>query len=139
MVAACLAATAAGSASAQHATPSVDSSRISSQGGSLVNRRASRAPGAVDGDMWLQSSREHRQAFLVGAVNMMALESAYARKMGAPSTAASVRAANALEHKTLDHMSDRITRWYEANPGRRNVPVVGVLWMDMVKADSSRK
>ncbi len=41
-------------------------------------------------------------------------------------------AAKAVEGMTLDQISERITRWYEANPGRRNVPVMGVIWFEIV-------
>jgi hypothetical protein len=93
----------------------------------------------ADGTRWMESSPEERKAFIIGASNMMALESAYARKKGMPSPLAGTKAAAALEHMTLDQMTDRITRWYQANPGRRDMPVIGVIWMDMVEPDTSRK
>jgi hypothetical protein len=91
----------------------------------------------AQGNRWLQSSPEERKAFIVGASNMMALESAYARKKGTPSPLAGTRAATALEHMTLDQISDRITRWYQANPGRRQTPVIGVLWTELVEPDTT--
>jgi hypothetical protein len=93
----------------------------------------------ADGTRWLQSSPEERKAFIIGASNMMALESAYAKKKGTQAPLAGTKAAAALEHMTLDQMTDRITRWYEANPGRRTTPVIGVIWMDMVEPDTTRK
>jgi hypothetical protein len=93
----------------------------------------------ADGTRWLQSSPEERKAFIIGASNMMALESAYARKKGTPSPLAGTRAGAALEHMTLDQITDRITRWYDANPSRRTMPVIGVLWMDIVEPDTSRR
>jgi hypothetical protein len=93
----------------------------------------------ADGTRWLQSSPEERKAFIIGASNMMALESAYARKKGTQAPLAGTRAAAALEQMTLDEMTDRITRWYAANPGRRSMPVVGVIWMDMVEPDPTRR
>lgn len=97
------------------------------------------APRTVDGGVWLQSSPVVRRAFILGAGNMIALETAYSRKHGTPLPVAGDMASKALERLTLDQVSDRITRWYETNPGRRNVPVIGVLWMDMVKPDSVTK
>jgi hypothetical protein len=91
----------------------------------------------AQGNRWLQSSPEERKAFIVGASNMMALESAYARKKGTPSPLAGTRAATALEHMTLDQISDRITRWYQANPARRQTPVIGVLWTELVEPDTT--
>jgi hypothetical protein len=93
----------------------------------------------ADGTLWLESTPEVRQAFIVGAGNMMALEAAYAKKRGTPLPHPSTRAAKALEHLTLDEVSDRITRWYEANPRRRATPVVGVMWMDMVEPGGARR
>lgn len=87
----------------------------------------------VDGNMWLQSSPEIRKVFLIGAGNMVALENAYAQKKGTPPPTVGTMAAKAVEGMTLDQVSDRITRWYEANPDRRNTPVMGVLWIDVVK------
>jgi hypothetical protein len=91
----------------------------------------------AQGNRWLQSSPQERKAFLIGASNMMALEAAYARKRGTPSPLAGSKAGAALEHMTLDQISDRITRWYEANPGRRQTPVIGVLWSELVEPDTT--
>lgn len=93
----------------------------------------------ADGTRWMQSTPEERKAFIIGASNMMALESAYAKKKGTASPLAGTRASAALENMTLDQITDRITRWYEANPGRRATPVIGVLWMDIVEPDSARR
>lgn len=91
----------------------------------------------VDGDMWLRSSPEIRKVFLVGAGNMVALENAYAKKKGTPPPTVGTMAAKAVEGMTLDQVSDRITRWYEANPDRRGTPVMGVLWLDIVKPSTT--
>jgi hypothetical protein len=93
----------------------------------------------VDGELWLRSSPETRKAFLVGAGNMMALETAYSRKKGTPPPVAGAMAGKALDGLTLDQISSRVTRWYEGNPGRRNMPVMGVIWVDMVDAGAGRK
>jgi hypothetical protein len=93
----------------------------------------------ADGTMWMQSPPEERKAFLIGAANMMALESSYARRRGTPPPLAGTKASAALEHMTLDEITDRVTRWYEANPGRRATPVIGVIWMDIVEPGVARK
>ena len=87
----------------------------------------------VNGDMWLKSSPELRKAFLVGAGNAIALERAYATKNGIAVPPAGEAASKAISKMTLDQISDRVTRWYQANPQRTNVPVMGVIWIDMVK------
>lgn len=93
----------------------------------------------VDGELWLHSSPETRKAFLVGAGNMMAMETAYSRKKGTPPPVAGAMVGKALEPLTLDQISSRVTRWYEGNPGRRNMPVMSVIWIDMVDAGVARK
>jgi hypothetical protein len=87
----------------------------------------------------MNSSLEVRKAFLVGAGNMITLESAYLKKKGAPAPVAGVSMTAALDSLTLDEISGRVSRWYEANPGRRNMPVMGVIWIDMVDPDAGRK
>src|SRR5262245_64219441 len=62
----------------------------------------------VNGDMWLSSTLELRRAFLVGAANMIALETAYAKKKGTPQPAVGVLAAQAAKGMTLDQIIDRI-------------------------------
>jgi hypothetical protein len=97
------------------------------------------APIAVDGGLWLSSTPEVRKAFLVGAGNMIGLETAYSKKKGTPPPVAGAMAGKALDGLTLDQISNRITRWYEDNPGRRNMPVMGVVWIDMVNPGVGKK
>ena len=93
----------------------------------------------VDGNMWLNSTPETRKVFLVGAANMIALESAYSKRKGTPQPAAGAIAVKAVEGKTLDQISESITRWYEANPARRDLPVMGVVWIDLIAPAEARK
>jgi hypothetical protein len=90
-------------------------------------------PVAVDGNVWLQSAPDVRKAFIIGAGSMIAAESAYSKKKGSAPPVAGALVARAMDGLTLDQVSNRITRWYEANPGRRNMPVMGVIWIDMVR------
>lgn len=87
----------------------------------------------VDGNLWMNSSPEVRKAFLIGAGNMAALEKAYATKKGTPQPPAAEAARVALQGVTLDQLSERITNWYQANPGRKEYPVMAVIWTDIVK------
>jgi hypothetical protein len=96
-------------------------------------------PPVIDGTLWMNSSAEVRKAFLLGAGNMISLESTYSKKKGTAPPTAGAMVAGALDDMTLDQVSGRITRWYTANPGRRNMPVMGVLWMDMVQPASAAK
>ena len=93
----------------------------------------------VDGKLWLSSSQEVRKAFLVGAGNMVAMEAAYSMKKGTPPPVAGAMAAKALDALTLDQVSERVTRWYEGNPDRRSMPVLGVIWIDMVDPGATAK
>jgi hypothetical protein len=86
----------------------------------------------------MSSSTEMRKAFLVGAGSMMAMERAYARRKGTAASVPSSRTAEALEDMTLDEVSARITRWYEANPDRRRMPVMAVVWIDIVNPRDRR-
>jgi hypothetical protein len=96
-------------------------------------------PPVIDGDLWMSSSLEVRKAFLVGVSNMITLESAYSKKKGTPAPVAGALMTTALDGLTLDEISSRVSKWYEANPGRRNMPVAGVIWVDMVKPASGAK
>lgn len=90
----------------------------------------------VDGETWLASSMQDRKSFLVGAANMVALEQAYATKKGVEPSVVSKLTREATRDITLDQLIQRITQWYEANPQRRDVPVMGVIWIDIVKPAS---
>ena len=100
---------------------------------------AQSAPPIVAGELWLGSTPEVRRAFLIGAGNMIALETAYSKRKGTPAPAAGTIAAKALYGLTLDQVSDHITRWYEANPGRRGMPVMGVIWSDLVEPNAGAR
>lgn len=93
----------------------------------------------VDGNLWLASTPETRRVFLIGAANMIALESAYSKRKGTPLPTVSAMTAKAVDGMTLDQISQRITRWYEANPGRHSMPVMGVLWTDIVAPGGASK
>jgi len=93
----------------------------------------------VDGNHWLSSTPDMRKAFLIGAGNMVALEMAYAKKKGTPQPPAGTMTKDALQGMTLDQLSSHITRWYEAHPDRRDMPVMGVIWTDLVKPTAKTK
>ena len=97
------------------------------------------APVVIDGNLWLNSPAEVRKAFVIGAGNMLMLETAYAKKKGTAPPAAAAMAASALDGLTLDQVTDRISRWYEANPSRRDMPVIGVMWVDMISPAGAAK
>ena len=100
---------------------------------------AQRSPGMVDGEMWLSSTPEVRKAFLIGAANMIALEAAYSKKKGTPAPVAGTLTTKAVDRLTLDQISQRLTTWYEANPDRRDAPVMSVVWTQIVQPGGARK
>jgi len=87
----------------------------------------------VDGNEWMKSSAEERNAFLKGVANMIMAEGAYARhtKQAMPPVAAQI--TQATETVKPSEFEARITRWYVANPGKLETPVMGVVWRDIVK------
>lgn len=92
----------------------------------------------VDGNVWMNASTETKKAFLAGANSMIALEMAYARKKGTTPSVAATTFHAATEKITLDEMSNRITSWYENNPNRRELPVLGAAWIDMVSPSTGK-
>ena len=87
----------------------------------------------VDGTHWMNASAAERRSFLIGVGNMIAAETAYAKKTGGAAPAAGALITKAVADLKLPEIEARITRWYEANPDRRSMPVMGVLWQDLVK------
>lgn len=86
----------------------------------------------VDGTDWMESTSIQRQAFLVGIANMIVAETAWAKRHGAVTPAVSEKITAAVSDMTLDEIEARISRWYEANPDRMGMPVMGVVWKDIV-------
>ena len=86
----------------------------------------------VDGTDWMESTSIQRQAFLVGVANMIVAEGAYARRHDGSMPPVSELVTRAVSDMKLSEIEERISRWYEANPGRLSMPVMGVLWKDIV-------
>ena len=101
--------------------------------GLFVSTAASAQKVIVDGEMWMRSSPEIRKAFLIGAGNMVALEKAYAKKKGIALPPASAKLEASVQAMSLDQISDRVTQYYKAHPDQQHVPVMGVIWVDIVK------
>ncbi len=93
----------------------------------------------ADGTHWMASSDAEKTAFVIGVANALALDLAYAVKSGKADASAGDRATKALANVSIAEVSNRITAWYRANPGRMNMPVVGVIWVDMVKPKLAQK
>jgi len=87
----------------------------------------------VDGNDWMSATQVERQAYLIGAANLIIAENANAKRRNLPPAPVSDRIAKAAENMKIGDIEARITQWYEANPARRSTPVMGVVWQDIVK------
>ena len=93
---------------------------------------ADEAP-VVTGEHWTRSSDDVKKAYLIGIDNLLQVETAY---FGAnpPSDDQSFvpRLARGLRGQTLDSVREALDRWYAANPGRLQRPVLETIWFEIV-------
>jgi len=94
--------------------------------------RAQEVP-VVTGDHWTQSTEQVKKAYLVGIANAIQVEAAY-EGANPPSDAQSLvpRLAKGLKGETLDSVRQGLDKWYAANPGKLNRPVIETIWFEMV-------
>jgi len=88
----------------------------------------------VDGNDWMSSSEREREVFLIGVENMIIAETAFAKHHGRDVPPVSDRITKATADMKLVDIESRITRWYETNPSRRTMPVMAVVWREMVNS-----
>jgi hypothetical protein len=82
---------------------------------------------------WKASSQGEQTAFIVGVVNTFALEAAYVAKYKRTDLVPGEQASKVLASTTIADVDARITAWCDANPGKPNMPVMGVIWTEMIK------
>ena len=88
----------------------------------------------ADGNDWNKSSDSERNAYLVGISNMISVGNAYDMKKVPGEDKTFMRQAyQGLRETTIPEAIRRVDAWYRANPGRLDVPVLSVLWIDIVK------
>ena len=90
----------------------------------------------VDGKLWAKSSEVEKKSYIIGAGNFMSLEYAYQVKGEAPPTVdqSSVPAFyEHMENVTLDDVIQTADQWYQRHPDKLDTPVLGVLWLELVK------
>jgi hypothetical protein len=94
--------------------------------------RAQEVP-MVTGQQWTQSSEQVKKGYLVGMTNILQVETAY-HAGNPPSDAQSVipRLVKGLKGQTLDSVREGLDRWYAANPGRLQRPVIETMWFEVV-------
>ena len=94
--------------------------------------RADDAP-LVTGEHWTRSSEELKKAYLLGIANVIQVETAYyAANPPADDQNFVPRAARGLKGHTLDSVREGLDRWYAANPGRIQRPVIETIWFELV-------
>lgn len=88
----------------------------------------------ADGRDWRNSTETERAAYLVGVSNMISVGNAYDKKKVPGQDRTFMRqAARGLAGTTVAEAVERVDAWYTANPDRMDVPVLSVLWLDIVK------
>jgi hypothetical protein len=86
----------------------------------------------VDGTHWVKSSEDVKKAYLVGLANMVQLEVAYNANDPLPEkNSFSPRLAKGLTGQTLATVQEALDKWYSANPGKLQRPVIETIWFEI--------
>jgi hypothetical protein len=87
----------------------------------------------VTGVHWTKATEEQKKAYLIGIANIAEIEMAY-QGPGQLSDDQTLlpRMARGLKGQTLDSVRDALNKWYAANPGRLDRPVIETIWYEMV-------
>lgn len=89
----------------------------------------------VDGNVWEASSTNEKQAYLMGVANTVAVNRALQMKRGQlDPNSANTRIFAAMDQATIDTAISKIDNWYAGDSSRLNTPVLGVVWLGLVKA-----
>ncbi len=91
--------------------------------------------GQIDGHIWQASSLDEKRAYLVGVANVVAVGRALQiENQSLDPDAPLNRIAGAFDGVSIDTAIARIDSWYDTARDRRDTPVIGVLWLGLVKA-----
>jgi hypothetical protein len=87
----------------------------------------------VTGETWTASSEQLKKAYLIGIANAVQVETAFGGA-NPPSDAQSLvpRLAKGMKGQTLDSVRQGLDKWYAANPGKLQRPVVETIWFEFV-------
>jgi hypothetical protein len=87
----------------------------------------------VTGENWTKSSEQLKKVYLIGIANAIQVETAY-EGANPPSDAQSIvpRLAKGLKGQTLDSVRDGLDKYYAANPGKMQRPVIETIWFEFV-------
>ena len=94
--------------------------------------RANEIP-QVTGVEWTKASEDQKKSYLIGIANLAEIEMAYQGANPSPDTQSILpRMKRGLQGQTLDSVREGLNRWYAANPGRVDRPVIETIWFEMV-------
>ena len=86
----------------------------------------------VDGTHWTKSTDDVKKAYLVGLANMTQLEVAYDANDPLPEkNSFSPRLSKGLQGHTLTSVQEALDKWYAANPGKLQRPVIETIWFEL--------
>ena len=86
----------------------------------------------VTGEHWTPSAEATKKAYRVGIANLIQVETAfYAASPPSDSQNFVPRLARGLKGHTLDSVRQGLDRWYAANPGKLQRPVLETIWFEM--------
>ena len=88
----------------------------------------------VDGKIWLASTQAEKRAYIVGVVDTLVVQRAIREKHGMEGSEWVSLLTEKLDAMTVDGAIAKIDAWFEANPSRHGAPVLGVIWLSLVKA-----
>jgi hypothetical protein len=87
----------------------------------------------VTGEHWTKSTDQVKTAYLVGIANVIQIETAYSGANPAPDGQSLVpRFVKGMKAHTLTSVREGLDKWYAANPGRIQRPVIETIWFEMV-------
>jgi hypothetical protein len=87
----------------------------------------------ITGVHWTKSSEEQKKAYLVGIANITQIELAYEGTNPVSDDQSILpRLARGMKGQTLDSVREGLNKWYAANPGRLDRPVIETIWYEMV-------
>ena len=100
-----------------------------------ISMMAKAEVGQIDGHIWTASSLDEKRAYLMGVSNVVAVNRALQIKhdMLEPNSAVN-RIAAAMDGATIDAAIARIDSWYGGDASKLDTPVLGVIWLGMVKS-----
>ena len=87
----------------------------------------------VTGEMWSKSSGELKKAYLIGVANTLQVEAAYAAANPPPDSQSLIpRTVKGLKGQSLESVSAALDKWYAANPGKLQRPVLETIWFEVI-------